>query len=150
MNDKCLIDGPIKSEAVARLVEESGRGGHSGGQSFFIGRVRADLKEGKIVKAIEYSAYENMVQAEAEKIKNEILSEFTDAHTVDILHSTGVVRTGEVSLLVVTSAGHRHHAVEACRKTVELIKERLPVWKKEIYDDDSSAWKQNNTDQIEA
>ena len=107
----------------------------------FLGQVRADEVEGKKVKAIEYSAFIEMVNVEVEKIKKEIISEFDDIKSIDIIHSTGVVSAGGISLLVLVSAGHRHQAMEACNKAVELIKERLPVWKKEIFEDDSHRWK---------
>jgi len=116
----------------------------AGGHSVFMGQVRADIADGKTVKAIEYSAYEIMVKAEADKIVAEILSEFTDAQSVDILHSLGTVKAGELSLFVLVSAGHRQQAIKACEKTVEMIKERLPVWKKEIFEDDSHIWRQNH------
>jgi molybdopterin synthase catalytic subunit len=82
-----------------------------------------------------------MVNIEAENIKKKILSEFPDVKSVDIIHSTGIVSAGEISLLVFISAGHRHQAIQACSKTVELIKDNLPVWKKEIFEDDSHKWK---------
>jgi molybdopterin synthase catalytic subunit len=107
----------------------------------FLGQVRADEINGKKVRAIEYSAYAELVDLEAEKIKNIILSEFSDVKSVDIVHSAGVVNAGEISLLVFVSAGHRHQAILACSKTVELIKENLPVWKKEIFEDNSHLWK---------
>jgi molybdopterin synthase catalytic subunit len=141
-----LVIGPVTPALMTACIEGSGRT-DTGGQSVFIGRVRADEIIGRKVLAIEYSAYENMVKAEAEKIRQAILSEFSDARIVEIIHSTGIVKAGEISLLVVVSAGHRNHAVEACRKTVELIKQQLPVWKKEIYDDNSSSWKENASNQ---
>ena len=107
----------------------------------FLGQVRADEAEGKKVKAIEYSAFVELVNVEAEKIMKEIFSEFGDVKSIDIIHSTGVVRAGGISLLVLVSAGHRHMSMMACSKTVELIKEKLPVWKKEIFEDDSHLWK---------
>ncbi len=84
-----------------------------------------------------------MVTGEADKIKKTILSEFDDVKKIEIIHSTGLVNAGEISLLVVVSAGHRHHAIKACSKAVELIKEKLPIWKKEIFEDDSIQWKEN-------
>lgn len=143
MKGNYLIKGPVTSEIMTALIESSGRT-DTGGESVFIGRVRADESEGKRVTAIEYSAYENMVHAEAEKIKETVLAEFSDAIKIEILHSTGIVKAGEISLLVIAWAGHRNHAFEACRKTVELIKERLPVWKKEIFDDNSTTWREND------
>ncbi|MCX6322187.1 MAG: molybdenum cofactor biosynthesis protein MoaE [Bacteroidia bacterium] len=115
---------------------------NSGGHSVFLGQVRADEFNGKKVTAIEYSAYEGMVMVEADKIKATILSEFEDAKSIDFVHSTGIVKAGEISLFVLVSAGHRYQAIHACTKTVELIKEKLPVWKREIFDDDSHEWKQ--------
>jgi molybdopterin synthase catalytic subunit len=107
----------------------------------FLGQVRADDINGKTVKAIEYSAYAEMVYIEVENIKKSILSEFPDVKSVDIIHSTGTVKAGEISLVVFVSAGHRLQAIQACSKAVELIKGNLPVWKKEIFNDDSHLWK---------
>jgi molybdopterin synthase catalytic subunit len=140
-----LIEGPISQNEIAHFIEKIGGRTESGGHSIFLGQVRADEVNGLKVKAIEYSAYESMVKVEADKIKESVLLEFDDANTVDIIHSTGIVKAGEISLLVFVSAGHRHHAIEACSKTLELIKEKLPVWKKEVFDDNSHLWKQNKT-----
>jgi len=115
----------------------------TGGHSLFIGQVRADIVNNKSVTAIEYSAYESMVNDEAESIIAQIRTEFSDVKTVEILHSTGIVKAGEVSLAVMVSAGHRQQAIQACSKTVELIKERLPVWKKELLEDNSHIWREN-------
>ena len=136
-----LINGPITQNVITHLMEKMTEKTDTGGHSVFLGQVRADEINGKRVKAIEYSAYEGMVKIEAEKIKEKVLSEFSDVKSIDIVHSTGIVKAGEISLFVLVSAGHRHQAIEACSKTVELIKEKLPVWKKEIFDDDSHKWK---------
>lgn len=109
----------------------------------FLGQVRDDILGGKRVAAIEYSAYEPMVNGEADKIVEEIKKEFDDVIFVEILHSTGLVKAGEISLLIIVSAGHRDHATRACRQAVELIKERLPVWKREIFEDDTHRWREN-------
>jgi molybdopterin synthase catalytic subunit len=138
-----LISGPINQEAIIALLKEINKKSDCGGHSIFLGQVRSDEINNKKVSAIEYSAYESMVKAEADKIKEEVFTGFTDARTIDIIHSTGIVKAGEISLLVLVSAGHRRDAIDACSKTVELIKEKLPVWKKEIFDDDSHEWKQN-------
>jgi molybdopterin synthase catalytic subunit len=136
-----LVNGPITQKVVAHLFEEMGSRTDSGGHSLFLGQVRADVNSGKKVVAIEYSAYEEMVKSEAGKIKEIILSEFEDVKAVEIVHSTGIVKAGEISLLVLVSAGHRHQAIQACSKAVEIIKEKFPVWKKEIFDNDSHEWK---------
>lgn len=140
-----LVKGPITQEVMTHLMGKMGKNPDSGGHSVFLGQVRADEIDGKKVTAIEYSAYEGMVKVEADKISETILSEFEDSKSIDIVHSTGIVKVGELSLFVLVSAGHRHQAMQACSRAVELIKERLPVWKKEIFDDDSHKWKQNVT-----
>ncbi len=138
-----LITGPIGPELIASAITNAGRSKSSGGHSVFIGQVRDDEIEGKRVSAIEYSAYGPVVELEAEKIKGEIFAEFTDVISAGIKHSTGVVKAGEISLFVIVSAGHRTQAIEACRQIVERIKLRLPVWKKEIFEDDTHRWTEN-------
>jgi molybdopterin synthase catalytic subunit len=138
---KYLTDGPVSGDILLNLIKTASGKTDSGGHMIFLGQVRADEITGKKVRAIEYSAYAELIDLEAEKIKNIILSEFSDVKSVDIVHSTGVVNAGEISLLVFVSAGHRHQAILACSKTVELIKENLPVWKKEIFEDNSHLWK---------
>lgn len=139
-----LINGPLTSVVITGVIENAGKNAESGGHSIFIGQVRRDLVEGKYVKAIEYSAYEEMVISEANKIKKSILSEFNDVKKIEILHSRGIVNAGEISLLVAVSAGHRQHAIGACARAVELIKQKLPIWKKEIFEDNSGQWRQND------
>jgi molybdopterin synthase catalytic subunit len=141
MNNDYLVKGPVSHEIVSVLMDMMSKLSDAGGHTLFLGQVRDDAVDGKIVKAIEYSAYEGMVQAEADKIKQSVMEEFDDVKAIEIIHSTGIVNAGEISLLVSVSAGHRRQSMEACSKTVELIKERLPVWKKEIYVDDSHTWK---------
>jgi molybdopterin synthase catalytic subunit len=141
MEENYLITGPVTPALISELVEKMSQKTDSGGHMIFLGQVRADEIGGKKVKAIEYSAYSEMVTAEAENIKKTILSEFCDVKSISIIHSTGIVKAGEISLLVYVSSGHRKQAMEACNKTVEIIKANLPVWKKEIFEDDSHIWK---------
>jgi molybdopterin synthase catalytic subunit len=141
METNYLTAGPVSQKQISHLIKKMSQKTDSGGHSIFLGQVRADIIDGKKVKAIEYSAYVELVSSEAEKIMKIIFSEFGDVRSIDIIHSTGVVNTGEISLLVFVSAGHRYQALEACGKLVELIKEKLPVWKKEIFEDDSYLWK---------
>jgi molybdopterin synthase catalytic subunit len=136
-----LTGGPVSQKLISLLLEKSALKTDAGAHMIFLGQVRADEINGKRVRAIEYSAYIELVDIEAEKIKRAVFTEFEDVKSIDIIHSTGIVKAGEISLLVFVSAGHRHQAADACSKTVELIKQNLPVWKKEIYEDDSHMWK---------
>lgn len=141
METNFLTKGPVSQNLIAQLIEKMNGKADCGGHAVFFGQVRADEVEGKKVRAIEYSAYVELINVEADKIIKTIRSEFSDVRSVDLIHSTGLVNAGEVSLLVFVSAGHRKQAIEACSKTVELIKQKLPVWKKEIFADESARWK---------
>jgi molybdopterin synthase catalytic subunit len=141
MNLDYLINGAITIADMSSCLEQLSLQTGSGGHSLFLGQVRADMINGKRVKAIEYSAYEKMVSAEADKIKESVINTLDDVRSITILHSRGVVIAGEISLFVLVSAGHRKQAIEGCNLIVEMIKERLPVWKKEIFEDDSHTWK---------
>jgi len=143
MTENYIINGPVTTEVISSFLEKMAQKTDSGGHAFFLGQVRDDLVNGKRVRAIEYSAYEKMVKAEADKIRESVFSKFDDVKSILIIHSTGFVKAGEVSLAVMVSAGHRKQAMQACSMVVELIKDRLPVWKKEIYEDNSHTWREN-------
>lgn len=131
-----LIQGPVTTSVISETAAKCGENHDTGAHSLYLGQVRRDLIDGKYVKAIEYSAYEEMVIMEADKINKTILSEFDDVKAIEIIHSKGLVRVGEISLLVMISAGQSNQVSKACAKTVELIKEKLPILKKEIFEDD--------------
>jgi molybdopterin synthase catalytic subunit len=141
--NKYLIEGPLNQDLISEVLSSAWNNADSGGHSVFLGQVRADQINGKKVKAIDYSAYDSMVAAEADKIIEEVQGRFGDIKSIRIYHSKGIVRAGEFSLLVLASAGHRRQAMDACSLAVEWIKERLPVWKKEIFEDDSAEWRSN-------
>jgi molybdopterin synthase catalytic subunit len=135
-----LVDGPIPAELVSRKISEYEPETSAGALAFFIGRVRDDRVDDQVVTAIEYSAYDAMVDPVIEDIGTQLRLEFPDLRLLDIFHSTGQVRCGETSLLVMVSSGHRKQSFAALEKCVELIKEKLPVWKKEMFSDGSSRW----------
>ena len=138
-----LIEGSLKPDLVQALTALAGRHAGQGGHSLFLGQVRDDIIDGKKVAAIEYSAYASMVEESGAKIKETLFSKFPDVQNINIFHATGIVKAGEISLLVMVSAGHRREAIDACSLAVELIKENLPVWKKEVFDDGTGRWKES-------
>lgn len=133
MKNRYLVGGPISPLLISELMTLGNDDASSGAVSIFIGKVRDDEIEGKRVTAIDYSAYEEMAEKEAEGIVNAVRSAFSDVRSVIIVHSLGLVRAGEASLFIMVSAGHRDHATRACRHTLEMVKEKLPVWKKELF-----------------
>ncbi|MFC2120858.1 molybdenum cofactor biosynthesis protein MoaE [Bacteroidota bacterium] len=140
---KYLIEGPIDHSIISERISNYGNNVKAGAHNIFIGQVRDDMIDNKQVKSIIYSSYADMVEKEANLIIKEIIAKYSDVNLVDILHSTGEVKTGENSLFVYVSSGHRIQVFEAIEETVELIKKRFPVWKKEIFEDDSFHWPSN-------
>lgn len=136
-----LIPGPLSQNLISEIINDLSADTSAGGLSVFLGQVRADTIKGKTVRAIEYSAYEEMVLSEIDRIKSEVMAECEEVKSLFIIHSSGMVMAGEISLLVAASASHRKQAIKACSSAVELVKERLPVWKKEIFGDDTHEWK---------
>jgi len=133
MKNRYLVGGPITPLLISELMTLGGDDAGAGAVSVFIGKVRDDEVDGRRVTAIEYSAYEEMAVREADGIAGTVRSAFSDVRSVIIVHSLGVVRAGETSLFIMVSAGHRDHATRACRHTLEMVKEKLPVWKKELF-----------------
>lgn len=140
MEMKYLVEGPIPLSQINKELEQSPEDLSSGARALFIGQVRNDRMEGREVSGIEYSAYEEMVGLVVEEIRANLLGRFPDLTGIRILHSTGYVASGEISLLVMVSSGHRKQAFAALEQCVELIKEKLPVWKKELFTDGSGRW----------
>ncbi len=133
MKNRYLVDGPITPMLISELITLGNDDTGAGAISVFIGKVRDDEVGGKRVMALEYSAYEEMAVKEADEIVSTIKLAFSDVRTVIIVHSTGIVKAGETSLFIMVTSGHRDHATRACRHTLEMVKEKLPVWKKEIF-----------------
>ena len=143
MEQKYLVEGPITPSIINSCISDLGKQDNAGGHSVFIGQVRADIIDGKRVTGIEYSAYGEMVAAESERIIKVTREAFSDIKEIIILHSVSLVKTGEISLFVMVTAGHRDQAIRGCQHVVEMIKLDYPVWKKEIFDDSSHRWKEN-------
>ena len=133
MKNRYLVAGPITPLLISELMTLGNDDTGAGAISIFIGRVRDDEVEGKRVRALEYSAYDEMAGKEAGEIVRTVKHAFSDVKTVIIVHSTGIVKAGEASLFIMVTSGHRDHASRACRHTLEMVKERLPVWKKELF-----------------
>jgi len=119
---------------VADLLTEV-QGPERGGTSVFLGTVRNDAD----ITGIDYSAYEAMAFEEIERILAEALEQWPEAH-VTLQHRLGVIPAGEASIAIAAAAPHREQAFAACRYVIEAVKQRLPIWKKEIHLDGSSTW----------
>jgi len=139
---KVLISGPIKSNFIADSIEKHSKKTNIGAHDIFLGQVRADVIENKIVQAIEYSAYEEMAEDTFYEIREAMFKKY-DLICMHIYHSLGKVKAGEISLFVFVSAKHRKDAFDACSEIVEKIKINVPVFGKEVFEDESFVWKKN-------
>lgn len=105
----------------------------SGGIDVFVGTVRNATK-GKTVVRLEFEAYEKMAIAEMEKIA-EYAGNKWPIQKLLIHHRTGVLSVGEVPVIIAVSAAHRDAAFEGCRYVIDTLKQTVPIWKKEIFED---------------
>lgn len=105
----------------------------SGGIDVFIGTVRNATK-GKTVLRLEFEAYEPMAISEMEKIVKEAAEKWP-VQKVLIHHRVGVLEVGEVPVIIAVSAAHRAAAFDACRYIIDTLKQTVPIWKKEIFED---------------
>lgn len=105
----------------------------SGGVDVFIGTVR-DTTQGKAVLRLEFEAYESMALREMGKIAQQAFVRWP-VQALAIHHRTGVLEVGEVAVIIAVSAAHRAAAFEACRFTIDMLKQTVPIWKKEVFTD---------------
>ncbi|WPY99780.1 molybdenum cofactor biosynthesis protein MoaE [Christiangramia sp. OXR-203] len=139
---KVFVQGAIPPEKIAKSIANHQSKTNIGAHSIFLGQIRADEVDGKIVQAIEYSAYEEMAEQVFHEIREKAFSKF-DITCAHIYHSKGRVNSGEICLFVFTSSAHRKIAIEACNFFVEEIKAKVPIFGKELFEDDSHQWKVN-------
>ncbi|MEJ7613602.1 MAG: molybdenum cofactor biosynthesis protein MoaE [Candidatus Fervidibacter sacchari] len=104
----------------------------------FVGTVR-EFSHGKKVTALTYEAYEPMAKKELMRIAEEMLNRW-QLCKVAIVHRTGTLSIGKISVAIFVSAPHRSDAFEAARYAIERIKEIVPIWKREHFEDGTSEW----------
>jgi adenylyltransferase/sulfurtransferase len=110
----------------------------AGGYTSFEGWVR-DHNEGLSVSHLEYEAFEPLAVKEGERIVGEAIAKFGIEHAACV-HRIGDLAIGEMAVWVGVSARHRHEAFLACRYIIDEVKHRVPIWKKEHYENGDSGW----------
>ena len=105
----------------------------AGGIDIFIGTVR-DATKGKKVIRLEFEAYKNMAQKEMGKIAEQAFNKWP-IQKILIHHRTGVLQVGEIPVIIAVAATHRDAAFDACRYIIDTLKQTVPIWKKEIFED---------------
>ncbi len=129
-----LQDDPIRIERLFDGLAAHG----DGAVAAFLGTVR-ERNLGRVVVGLTYHAWPEMALAELRKIEAET-RERHGATAVRIVHRTGQLAVGEVSVAIVVASPHRGQAFDACRFAIETLKRTVPIWKKERYADGSEAW----------
>jgi molybdopterin synthase catalytic subunit len=135
--------GAIPAAFIADSIQKHSTQTAIGGHSIFLGQVRADETENGKVRAIDFTAFEEMAIEKMHQIREDIFAKYPIT-CMHVHHSLGVIAAGEICLFVFTSSAHRKAAIDACNEAVERLKAELPVWGKEIMENDSHQWKVNN------
>ena len=110
----------------------------AGGTCLFLGTVR-DHSDAGGVTGLDYEAWDELAERRLREIAGEMTSKW-DVGKVALLHRTGRLEIGEVSVAVACSAPHRADAFEACRHGIERIKQDVPIWKKESLTTGDAQW----------
>ena len=129
-----LTDQPISLAEHQELVSHQAAGAVVG----FVGMIR-DHDGGRQVVQLEYSAHPSAADVLAEVVA-EIPARSPGTRAIAASHRIGVLRIGEAALVAAVSADHRQAAFITCAQLVDAIKERLPVWKRQIFADGTDEW----------
>ena len=124
-----ISNGPLDPESITARVRS-----HSNGAVVtFLGTTR-DSTDGRGVLHLEYEAYRPMTDRKLEEVRDEIRGRWS-IEDVAIAHRLGRLEIGDISLVVAVSSPHRADAFAACKYAVDRIKQVVPIWKKEFFED---------------
>ena len=125
-----VTDKPLSEEALMRGVGNAG----AGGLVLFSGVVRGETG-GRRVKYLEYEAHAPMAAAKMREIAAQVRQRWPGVRGVALVHRIGRLEIGESSVMIAVSSLHRAEAFDACRFAIDTLKETVPVWKKEFFED---------------
>lgn len=127
-----ITQDPISIEDVVSQVCHP----HAGAINTFIGTVR-ELTKGKKTLFLEYESYVAMAEKKLAQIGNEINEQWPEARTA-ISHRIGRLEISDIAVVIAVSTPHRADSYAASRYAIERIKEIVPIWKKEHWEDGQS------------
>ena len=125
-----LTEAPLSESALMAAVEDGG----AGAIVLFSGVVR-DQTGGRRVKFLEYEAHGPMAVAKMREIAVAARTRFPGIRKLALVHRIGRLEIGESSVLIAVSTAHRGEAFDACRFAIDTLKETVPIWKKEYFED---------------
>jgi len=123
-----LVDDPLDTSSLQRAVESAAHGA----VTTFAGNVR-DNARGKRVLAIEYTSYRRLALTELTRLAEEAEKRWEGAAAIG--HRLGPISIGEASVFIAFGSPHRAASFEACRWMIDTLKEVVPIWKRETYED---------------
>jgi molybdopterin synthase catalytic subunit len=129
-----IVDRPIDVGGVLASVADA----RAGATSLVLGTVR-DVNEGRAVTGIEYTCYRVMAERELDAVCAEVGERFAPV-AVTIEHRVGTLALGEVSVAIAVSHQRRAGAADGARHAIEVLKQRVPIWKREHYADGTREW----------
>lgn len=112
-----------------------------GAVSTFVGTTR-DNFQGKKVTKLSYEGYVPMAEKELKKLCDDATEKFS-VHKIAAVHILGDCPVGKASVILACSSPHRRDSLQCCEFLIDELKARVPIWKREVYEGDDSAWKEN-------
>ena len=140
---KVFIEGAISPEFIAESIAKHQTKHSIGAHNIFLGQVRADEINDQTVQAIEYTCYEELADKKLFEIRESAFEKY-DLTCMHIYHSLGKVNTGEICFFVFVSSKRRKEVYEATEYIVNRVKKDVPIFGKEILEDQSHQWKVNS------
>ena len=123
-----LTEEPIDLAAVVAEVADE----RAGAIATFLGTTRVHSR-GRTVLHLDYEAYTGMAERVMEEIGEELKGRY-ELCRVAMTHRVGRVGIADTSVAIAVSAPHRDHALAACKDAIDTLKDRVPLWKKEVYE----------------
>ncbi|MDN3491896.1 molybdenum cofactor biosynthesis protein MoaE [Winogradskyella bathintestinalis] len=139
---KVFIKGPITPQFISDAIEKHQTKHSIGAHNIFLGQVRADEIKNKTVAAIDFTCYEGMANPILEEIREKAFEKF-NLTCMHIYHSLGTIKAGEICFFVFVSAKHSKDVYDATEFLVNTVKKKVPIFGKEIFEDESHQWKVN-------
>lgn len=132
-----LLDIPLDMAALRRELPPLR---DCGGYVAFEGIVR-DINHGRKVTRLDYEAYDVLAEKELRRIAEQAAERF-NLRFVRAVHRKGSLAIGDTAVVIQVLSRHRREAFDGCRFVIDQLKSRVPIWKREYYDDGSAIWTQ--------
>lgn len=130
MDNLILIsDAPLVTQNVVDLVSSP----EAGAIDVFIGTVRNTTKK-KLVQQLEFESYDSMAIKEINKIVSRAKNQWP-VIKMAVHHRKGILGIGDIAVIIAVSSPHRKASFDACQFAIDTLKETVPIWKKEVFED---------------